>query len=245
MRRAIAYIRVSTRRQANSQFGYRAQEAAIREFARLRQFRVIKTVREAKSAVDDDSLAERPALKAAIDEARERKVPILVHRLDRISRSSDELQRLVSESGVQFITCDGRGTEDPVVVKVEAARIAKETQMSSERTRAGLERAKAAGKRLGNRTNLREAQQKGTAMSQQAADLRRRELAAIIAEVKGSGHTTAVEIAKELNRRNLRTAQGREWSVPNLQRELRAIEAAQAKADLEARSRENPHWGTF
>ena len=82
MRDAVAYIRVSTKQQGRSGLGLEAQEAALARFAEAEGFRFLQTFTETESGADDD----RPGLAAAIASARKAKAPIIVAKLDRLSR---------------------------------------------------------------------------------------------------------------------------------------------------------------
>jgi DNA invertase Pin-like site-specific DNA recombinase len=78
-KQAVAYIRTSTTRQ---NLGLDAQAAAITAFAGLHGFEIAATFSEQESGSDD----HRPELAAALDQAKKLKAPIIVAKLDRLSR---------------------------------------------------------------------------------------------------------------------------------------------------------------
>jgi DNA invertase Pin-like site-specific DNA recombinase len=86
MGRAIAYLRVSTQRQSRSGLGIEAQRAAIARFAEAEGITVIGEYVEAETGKGADALDRRPQLAAALAAARSAKCPVLVSKLDRLSR---------------------------------------------------------------------------------------------------------------------------------------------------------------
>ena len=83
---AIAYIRVSTQGQGRSGLGLQAQEDAIARFSRAEGFAVAETFTEVETGKGADALERRRKLAAAIKAARKLKGPVIVSKLDRLSR---------------------------------------------------------------------------------------------------------------------------------------------------------------
>ncbi len=83
---AIAYIRVSTQGQGRSGLGLEAQKDAIARFAEAEGFAVAETFTEVETGKGADALERRPKLAAAIKAARKLKAPVIVSKLDRLSR---------------------------------------------------------------------------------------------------------------------------------------------------------------
>ena len=86
--------------------------------------------------------------------------------------------------------------------------------MISQRTRDALARAKANGKRLGNRTNLAEAQASRRQVQVDQALVRAANILPIIREIQATGCSTLREIAAVLNRaasRRRGAEPGRPW----------------------------------
>ena len=83
--------------------------------------------------------------------------------------------------------------------------------MIVERTKAALAQKKAQGAKLGNRTNLPEAQAKGVAANRVAADAFAANLLPIVCQIQAAGATTFRAIATALNDRGVRTARGGAW----------------------------------
>ena len=70
---------------------------------------------------------------------------------------------------VPFLVAELGADVDPFMLHIYAALAEKERRMISERTRAALAARKRQGARLGNRTNLAEAQALGAARTAEAA----------------------------------------------------------------------------
>jgi DNA invertase Pin-like site-specific DNA recombinase len=81
----------------------------------------------------------------------------------------------------------------------------------SERTRAALAAKKAQGARLGNRTNLSEAQALGREVGREAADQFAANVLPIVRQMQAAGLTTLQQIADALNARVIHTARGGAW----------------------------------
>ena len=84
MRPAIAYTRVSTARQGKSGLGLEAQQSALARFAEAEGFDIVQAFSETESGKHDDD--RRPALAEALAAARKHAAPIIVAKLDRLSR---------------------------------------------------------------------------------------------------------------------------------------------------------------
>jgi DNA invertase Pin-like site-specific DNA recombinase len=242
MKRAIAYIRVSSKEQGQSGFGLQSQEAAIRAFADAAGYRVRRVYREIGSAIGKTA-AERPELQRALKQARCNSWPLIIPSLDRLSRHSEEIETIAAKPGFTIIDVKNGANADPIVIKTEAARIAEETKMLSERTKEGLRRAKQQGKVFGNPRNLPEAQKMGAEATRRNAQTRDAEIAPIILGARGSPPS---EIADSLNRAGYRTARGRPWSAATLRRVTQRIyrDAASRQQSAQENSR-NPNWGLY
>src|SRR4051812_41017959 len=95
-RRFVAYYRVSTSRQGASGLGLEAQRDAVARYLNGGQWRIIAEFTEVESGRRSD----RPALTKALAVARLHRVPLVVAKVDRLTRSAGFLERLL-ESGVE------------------------------------------------------------------------------------------------------------------------------------------------
>jgi DNA invertase Pin-like site-specific DNA recombinase len=149
--RAAIYARVSTFDQEPEN-----QLAELRRYAAAREWTVAEHVDRAISGAKD----RRPALDTLLADARRRRFDVLVvWRLDRLGRNLRHLITLLEELnalGIAFVSLnEGIDATTPAgklqmhilgaIAEFERARIA-------ERVKAGLQRARAQGKRLGRPT---------------------------------------------------------------------------------------------
>jgi DNA invertase Pin-like site-specific DNA recombinase len=146
---AIAYLRVSTKEQGRSGLGIDAQRAAIRAFAKREAITVSEWHTEVETGKGSDALERRPRLAEALSAAKRLRAPVLVSKLDRLSRDVHFISGLMAER-VEFIVTELGRQADPFVLHLFAALAEKERQLISERTKAGLQAAKARGVKLGS-----------------------------------------------------------------------------------------------
>lgn len=150
---AVAYCRVSSREQGRSGLGLEAQRAAIERFCEADGELIITewfTEVESGKRVSD-TLAARPQLAGALNQAALLGGPVVVSKLDRLSRDVHFISGLMVH-GVQFIACDLGRQSDPFMLHLFAALAEKERALISERTTAALKALKARGVKLGSPT---------------------------------------------------------------------------------------------
>jgi DNA invertase Pin-like site-specific DNA recombinase len=149
MKTAIAYTRVSTAEQGRSGLGLEAQRAAIEAFSAREQITVTGWFSEVQSGKRvSDTLAERPQLRAALEASKEAGAPVLVSKLDRLSRDVHFISGLMVHK-VHFIVAELGPDVDPFMLHLFAALAEKERAMISQRTKAALGALKARGVKLG------------------------------------------------------------------------------------------------
>lgn len=207
MRPAIGYVRVSTSEQGKSGLGLDAQTRAVQLFAADEGFEIVEVVSEVASGslgVDD-----RPGLRGALARARRIKCPVVVSKLDRLSRDVAFISGLMAR-GVPFIVAELGADTDPFILHLFAALSEKERRMIGHRTRVALAALKAKGIKLGNRTNLRAAGRKGRATNRANAEAFAIKVLPTIKPLRAQGMTLAA-IADELNLRQVRSARGTAW----------------------------------
>src|SRR5262249_645197 len=158
-RAIISYLRVSTATQGRSGLGLEAQREANARFAEANGFAIAAEHVEVETGKGADALDRRPVLAAALAEARRKRCPVLVSKLDRLSRDVHFISGLMVHR-VPFIVAELGPEVDPFMLHIYAALSQKERALISARTKDALRAAKARGRELGNRTNLAEAQEK-------------------------------------------------------------------------------------
>lgn len=217
MDKAIAYLRVSTERQGRSGLGLEAQREAIARFAEREGLQLLSEFVEVETGKGSDAIDRRPELAAALAQARRDKCPVIVAKLDRLSRDVHFISGLMSQR-IPFIVAELGAAADPFMLHLYAALAEKERKLISERTKAALAAKKAQGARLGNRTNLAEAQAKGVASTKATADAFALNVLPVIHQVKTGGIHTYRGIAEALNVRGVRTARGGTWQAATVRK---------------------------
>jgi DNA invertase Pin-like site-specific DNA recombinase len=209
MKSAVGYVRVSTRDQGVRGNGLEAQREAIERFAASEGFTVVQWVQEIETGKGFDAMERRPKLAEALRLARKLKAPVIVSKLDRLSRDVAFVARLMAER-VFFITVEAGLGADPFNLHIRAAMAEEERRRIGQRTKDALAVLKRRGVKLGNRTNLRTAQRKGALGNIAAANAFAVATLPIIEAYQQRGMTVR-EIAEELNRRSLPTLRGGQW----------------------------------
>ncbi len=216
LQRLVAYERVSTARQGASGLGLEAQRKTIEDFASSRGAEVLGRFTE----VESGRKADRPELAKALHLAKVTGATLVIAKLDRLSRNAAFLLAL-RDSGVRFEAVDMPEAND-LTVGIMALVAQAEREAISRRTKEALAVAKARGVKLGNPNgaeSLRRAGKDGAALrivvtansTAFAADL-----AAVVEDIKGSGHVSLRAIAAELTARGIRTRRGGAWGVGNV-----------------------------
>ena len=196
----ISYVRVSTSGQGRSGLGLEAQREAIARFAKEQNYTIAAEYVEVESGKGADALDRRPKLGAAIKAARKLKGPVIVAKLDRLSRDVNFISTLMVHK-VPFVTVELGADTDPFLLHLFAALAERERRIIGERTRLALRAAKARGVKLGG-TNAQ------SIANRNEANKRAKELRPILTELAG---LSANKAAAELNRRGIPTPQGGQW----------------------------------
>jgi DNA invertase Pin-like site-specific DNA recombinase len=207
MKTAIAYTRVSTGKQGRSGLGLEAQQAALARFAEAEGYQLIQTFQEIETGKGADALERRPQLAAALKLAKKHKAPVIVAKLDRLSRDVHFISGLMSHK-TAFIVTELGSNVDPFMLHIHAAVAEQERRRISERTKDALAAKKAQGVKLGGLNA-------GGVAKRDAALERARALAPIFDELDGK---SAREIARILNDRRVATPTGAPWSAVTVNR---------------------------
>ena len=215
MQQAIAYYRVSTARQGRSGLGIEAQRDTVTRFAAAEEFELTAEFVEVETGKGSDALDRRPQLAAALATGRKQKCPVIVAKLDRLSRDVAFISGLMAQR-VPFIVAElGRDT-DPFMLHLYAALAEKERRLISERTRAALAARKAQGATLDNRRNPGQAAAVGHRALSAEADAFAANVLPIVNSLRSNGLADLRGLARALNDRGVRTARGGRWHVSNV-----------------------------
>jgi DNA invertase Pin-like site-specific DNA recombinase len=205
-RQFVAYYRVSTDRQGRSGLGLDAQRDAVLRHLASHAGELIGEFCEIESGRRSD----RPQLAAAIAAAKKAKATLIIAKLDRLARNVHFISGLM-ESGVDFVAADNPHA-NKLMVHMLAAFAEHEREQISQRTKDALAAAKARGIRLGCNGAERLAPAYRAAAVQRA-----RELAPLLAELKGAG-MSARRMAVELTVRGVPTPNGAKWHGQTVRR---------------------------
>jgi DNA invertase Pin-like site-specific DNA recombinase len=212
----VSYCRVSTDRQGKSGLGLEAQQAANRRFAEAAGLTIIAEHIEVETGKGADALDRRPKLAAALAQARKARCPVLVAKLDRLSRDVHFISGLMAQK-VPFLIAE-MPEADPFMLHIYAAVAQWERDKISKRTREALAAAKARGVKLGNprKVALSKAQKAGQAANAEAADRFAANVLPIVLKLRHEGIVTLRDLAAELTQRGVRTARGGQWSTSSV-----------------------------
>ena len=239
----VSYCRVSTAKQGASGLGLDAQQSAIKAYLNGGAWRIVGEFVEVESGKN----ADRPELAKALAAARLHRAALVVAKVDRLTRSSAFLHKLL-DAGVDVRFCDLPQIEGPTgrfMLQQMAAVAELEAGMIADRTKKALASKKQwyaklnddervelrnKGKALqlgGRRSTVLTADQRALGrdtMSKRAA-ARVTDLASTIAELRADGASTLKALAAALNARSIPAARGGEWSPVQVSRVLARLDA--------------------
>ena len=213
--RAVAYLRVSTQRQGRSGLGLEAQRETIARHCHTAGISIAGEYIEIETGKGADAIDRRPQLKAALTAAKRIKAPIIVAKLDRLSRDVAFIAGLMSDR-VPFLCCDIPHA-DPFLLHIYAAVAEQERRATSERTKAALAAKKAQGVRLGN-PNLAAAR----AVNLERSQARAAAHAAVIARHMPPDATSYADAARSLAARGVLSVTGRPINRRSLAMRIKA-----------------------
>ena len=204
MKSAVIYRRVSTSEQGKSGLGLEAQANALARFCAAEGFEAMATFDDVASG--KLSLDGRPGLAAALAKAARLKCPVIVSGL--------------MARGVPFIVAELGADVDPFVLHLFAALGQKERQLISQRTKDALAPMVGTG-RLGNKSNLAEAQARGRAGNVAASTAFAGRVMPLVGRLKEGGLSMNA-IAAQLNASNMPTMRGGRWTAKAVSRVVTA-----------------------
>jgi DNA invertase Pin-like site-specific DNA recombinase len=208
----IAYYRVSTQKQGRSGLGLEAQRKAVAQFAANEAFEVAGEFIEVETGKGGDALDKRLQLAQALRQAKKLKAPIVVAKLDRLSRDVHFISGLMAQRVPFIVAALGRNV-DPFMLHIYAALAEKERALISERTKVALQAARERGVRLGN--------QKQADANKAAAAARDVNLRPILEAMLERPYR---DIAQELTDRGIRTPRGGNvWNQVTVMRVMKRL----------------------
>lgn len=228
----VSYLRVSTARQGRSGLGLEAQRTAVTAYLNGGQWTLLREFVEVESGKRDD----RPELAKALHLCKVSGAALVIAKLDRLSRNASFLLAL-RDAGVRFVAAD-MPEANSTVIGIMAVLAQDERERISARIKAALAEARKRGVKLGNPNGAAPLR----AWSEQHGDARRaagvvaradrfaQDVAPILADIEASGIVSNAGIARELNAREIQSAQGQVgvWTDTTVARVRRRLQPAAA-----------------
>jgi len=217
----VAYYRVSTGKQGKSGLGIEAQRQAVANYLNGGNWRIIAEFTE----IESGKRADRPELDKALAAARARRVPLVVAKVDRLTRSVSFLSRLL-DAGVDVRFADLpalEGATGKFMLQQMAAIAELEAGMISARTKAALSAAKRRGVKLGGFRGVKFTAKHiklAVAARREKAAQRAADLAPVLQELQAAGFESLRAIAAGLDERGIPAARGGKWSAVQVARLL-------------------------
>lgn len=211
---AVAYYRVSTRKQGESGLGLESQRQIVERF--VSGAKIIGEFTEVESGRKSDK--ERKQLAAALDMCKQTGAVLVIAKLDRLARNLEFICSL-QNSGVEFIAVDAPHA-NKMTVQILAAVAENEREAISARVKAALGIAKQRGVILGKPENLTDsARDLGLRARVKNAlnDENNRKASALIEEMMRNGSSLNA-IAARLNQRGFKTRRGKQFQAVQVQR---------------------------
>jgi DNA invertase Pin-like site-specific DNA recombinase len=218
-----------------------AQRVAVANYINGGNWKIVAEFTEVESGKRSD----RPALDDALSAARLHRAPLVVSKVDRLTRSVAFLSRLL-EAGVDVRFADLpqiEGATGRFLLQQMVSVAELEAGMISARTKAALAAAKGRGKKLGGRhrkivgqddrgraiyadvaNGSPKARAAGTRVMQERATARAADIGPTVKALQAAGKTSLREIAAGLNEQGIPTARGGGiWSAVQVARVLQRI----------------------
>jgi DNA invertase Pin-like site-specific DNA recombinase len=218
---AVAYVRVSTDRQAKEGVSLEAQEAGARAWATARGFALLGV--HADAGVSGKRTDNRPALAAALDSVCHARATLVVYSLARLARSVKDtvtIAERLDRAGANLVSLseniDTTGAAGKMVFRLLAVLAEFERDLISERTAAALAHKRSRGERTGGDVPFGY-RSEGKAL---AADPREQEVIALMRQLRAGGLGLR-RVATRLNELGHRQKRGGAWSHVAVDRTLR------------------------
>jgi DNA invertase Pin-like site-specific DNA recombinase len=227
---SIGYLRVSTREQGRSGLGLAAQRADIEAFGAREGFAVKSWYQDIQTGAGADALQLRPGLAAALKEARDRHRPLIVSRLDRLSRNVHFISGLM-EHKVHFVVAQLGRDCDHFTLHIYASLAEQERKLISGRAKAAMAIAKQRGRKFGVELRPKAWQRKVSALGRavivkeanERAEAYRLHIEWALRQPGRDGTISFRAAAHKLNELNVPSPTGQRWQGHALQRMARRL----------------------
>jgi DNA invertase Pin-like site-specific DNA recombinase len=206
--------------------GLAAQRHDIEVFSEREGFALKAWYQDVQTGVGADALQLRPGLATALKEARAARCPLIVSKLDRLSRNVHFISGLM-EHRVHFVVAALGRDCDHFVLHIYASLAEQERKLIVERCRAAAERMKAKGHKFGFAARPKAAQRHARALGAAAltkaanerAEAYRLHIEWALRQPGISGRPISfTAAANKLNERNIESSMGGRWVGQQVQR---------------------------
>ena len=217
----IAYFRVSTKKQGDSGLGLESQRAIVCHYVDCND--LAGEYVEVGSAKNVDG---RPQLQQAIAQCKNEGHTLIVAKLDRLSRKTEDALSIYAELDGRLASCDIPNL-DKFTLTLFMAIADRERELISIRTKAALQAKKERGGwEPGTPENMtHKAQKKGAAVNQAEATAAYRKLAGYVTLLRKGGKSYQA-IADTLNTEGHKTRRGGKFYAATVKRLLDRVDVA-------------------
>jgi DNA invertase Pin-like site-specific DNA recombinase len=223
---AIGYLRVSTKEQGRSGLGLEAQRFEIKRFGDRENSSVKAWHQDIQTGGGADALLLRPGLAQALKEARRMRYPLIVSRLDRLSRNLHFISGLM-EHRVHFIVAELGQDRDHFTLHIWASMAEQERKLIGERVKAAHAIAKARGVKFGQAARSKAEQRRCSRLGNEAksraalerAEIFRPHIEWALRQPGLNGRPVSLERAAQiLNARCIPSPKGGRWGGEQVKR---------------------------
>ena len=212
----IGYIRVSDRyKQGRTRLGLDAQRNDVEKYVASQNGNLLRIFEEQETGRKNS----RPVLEQAIEYAKANNCMICISRIDRLSRKTSFILRLIDDSDVKFHFCDFPNV-DKMTLTVLAAVAERESDMISQRVKAAYAQKRKRGEALGS-PKIKEVAAIGRKVRSKTSQEYANWLSKQITKVQKEAFVfTLTDTAKVLNARGIKSPTGKQLSPMTLKRAM-------------------------
>lgn len=217
MMKAIAYTRRSTDTEESQVHSLQAQKKEILDYARKNDIEIVACFSESISGKN----RIRPEFSKAVEMAKKENLPVIAKSLSRIGRNASQVLEIMDD--IELIITDYGKSVDKDFLSLMAVINQIEVRAISKRTKSALALLKAQGVKLGNTTNLIDAQNLGRQSQIKNADEFAMKLAPMV-----MNDIRPTTMARQLNEIGVKTQRGKKWTtggIQNLRKRISKIES--------------------
>jgi len=200
MEKAVAYFRVSTKKQGKSRLGLSVQKDAVQAYTNNNGIEIIREFFE----IESGRKKQRPVLKSALRFCKKTNATLIIANIDRLARNALLVASLI-ESKVKFVAAN-KPYAEPLDHLEDACKAEREGRIISQRTKEALNEAKKRGVVLGKNGKVL------AVLNRQSSQAFKGRMKPILEDLKQQGFKTIASITKELNGRHIPTfRKGAKW----------------------------------